>query len=309
MNIEDFSTKVLDLIGNNKFNDAIKLMRQLLNESNHLNEVLAQSGRYMELERQERLGIVNYENATVEKNKIRFALLGLVEEIRESVSENTTIRREFEQINPQKLYMVIEPPKAFKWMLFVVIPLILCVFGFIGWKAYQMFYPKCDEPIDNKRCWVKTKPVFSDLMSEPSFSPQNIMTELPGSKKYHVLEIATVEMDMKCYKIEDKKLGKTGWVREQQLAEINDVCFKEQQTTTAIDKTKCWLKTGHFAHIYYEADVTQQSFAQIEAQTEYAVLDSKSDQGMNFFMVRDEKRNIEGWLKQQGLEFVSPICL
>ncbi|MCC6727478.1 MAG: hypothetical protein IT258_23440 [Saprospiraceae bacterium] len=227
MNIEDFSNKVLDLIGKNKFNDAIKLMRKLLNESNHLNEVLAQSGRYKELERQERLGIVNYENATVEKNKIRFALLGLVDEIRESVSDNISVKQEFEHIDSQKIYLVIEQPQAFKWMQFIVFPLVLCLFGFFGWIAYQMFYPKSDEPIDNKRCWVKTNPVFTSLMSEPSFVPNNIITELPGSKKYHVLEIAKLEMGIKCYKIEDKKLGKTGWVHAQQLSEINDVCFKE----------------------------------------------------------------------------------
>lgn len=227
MNIEDFSIKVKDLIGKGKFKMAIKLMRELLQESPHLNEVLAQSGRYQELERQERLGIVNYEKATIEKNKIRLALLGLVEEIRGNIETDVTIKQEFENINPQNVYSVLKGTKYFKWFYLIALSIILSGVVFMGRDAYQSFYPKSDEPIDDNRCWVKTKAAFASLMHEPSFIPKDIITDLPGNKKYHVLEIATLVSGEKSYKIEDKKLKVTGWVNGRSLSEKNIVCFQK----------------------------------------------------------------------------------
>ncbi len=313
MKIDEFSIKVNDLISKNKFKDAIKLMRELLQESPQLNEVLAQSGRFQELERQERLGIVDYQNANIEKNKIRYALLGLIEDIRENIEGDNTIKREFESIQPEKIYLVLEQPKYAKWVYFLVLPFILGVFSFLAWNAYQAFYPKSDGEIDNNRCWVTTNWTFTKLMNEPSFQPKGIITELPGTKTYHVLEIANVEMGQKCYKIEDKKLGVTGWVQEHDLAKIHDVCFKNPpksvEPKSNIDKTKCWLKTDEFiTELYFKPEHMPQKIGELHGSKEYQVLDVKEVYSTFFFKIKDEATQTVGWVRNFNLTSVSPIC-
>lgn len=58
---------------------AIKALSDLLQGSSHLNEVLLQSASYQDISRQIHLGTVDSQTANMTKNKIRLALLELLQ--------------------------------------------------------------------------------------------------------------------------------------------------------------------------------------------------------------------------------------
>lgn len=77
------------LIANNKTNDAIKTLLSVINSGDFRNEAILQSSRFKELEKQLRLGIVDYELAQITKNQINYALIELVQEIDNLAVQNT----------------------------------------------------------------------------------------------------------------------------------------------------------------------------------------------------------------------------
>jgi predicted HTH transcriptional regulator len=84
-----FLDKINDLISKDELTSAIQLLHDLLKDSPILEEAIMQSVRYTDVTKQIRLGIVDYEQANVTKNQIRYALLDLLREIdsRQSLPE------------------------------------------------------------------------------------------------------------------------------------------------------------------------------------------------------------------------------
>lgn len=203
-------------------------------------------------------------------------------------------------------------PKYAKWLLAIVIPFILSVFSFLAWNAYQAFYPKSDEKIDNNRCWVTTDWTFAKLMSEPSFMPKDIITDLPGTKTYHVLDVVTVRSGIKCYKIEDKKLKVTGWVQASSLAEVNDVCFKNPPSSQPIDETACYLTAGWHSMVQANPQFGAEAKTQLSEGRKYKILDKKVfNQGvlnMTFYKV-DDGNGLIGWVEHKPEMNISAKCL
>jgi hypothetical protein len=74
-------------IGQDKLDQALQDMKQLLSDSPKLDEVIQQSSRFKDIQKQIHLGTVSHENATLTKNQIRSGLLALLREMQTGESE------------------------------------------------------------------------------------------------------------------------------------------------------------------------------------------------------------------------------
>jgi predicted HTH transcriptional regulator len=81
--IKSFVETIGELIGKDELALAIKNLYALLKDSPKLDEAILQSARYNDVIKQIRLGIVDFEQANITKNQIRYALLDLLRDIEE----------------------------------------------------------------------------------------------------------------------------------------------------------------------------------------------------------------------------------
>ena len=93
MNTQHYIHHIQDLIATDKLSEALNQLRSLLENAPQLNDVLLQSGRFHDIIRQIRQGLVSFEEANVTKNQIRFGLLGLLREVEQ---EQSPIKRAFQ---------------------------------------------------------------------------------------------------------------------------------------------------------------------------------------------------------------------
>ena len=76
--LSSYKDMILTLIGQDKITEAIdKLADYFKNskDSENLNEIVMQSARYNDIEKQQRLGIISIDNATLIKNQVRYSIL------------------------------------------------------------------------------------------------------------------------------------------------------------------------------------------------------------------------------------------
>lgn len=93
--IDQFSDDIMQLISQDKLKEAIEEIKKLLEQSPRmLNDVVMQSARYNEVMASIHRGTINYEDASIEKNKIRFALMNLLQEISEGGTDNEAAKTE-----------------------------------------------------------------------------------------------------------------------------------------------------------------------------------------------------------------------
>ena len=92
-----FPAQVRELIRTDDLPEALRLLQELLKNSPKLNEVLLQSARWSDISRQIRLGLVDFNQASLTKSQIRAGLLELLAEI--ETQENTVpeVRGELER--------------------------------------------------------------------------------------------------------------------------------------------------------------------------------------------------------------------
>ena len=98
MTSKEISTKVFELIGKDKINEAIYLLKKHINSNEKLASLIIQSARYSDVTKKIHMGVVEESLANIEKNKIRFALIDLVREIEEIVEEYPEINNEIASI-------------------------------------------------------------------------------------------------------------------------------------------------------------------------------------------------------------------
>lgn len=111
---QSFFMQVQQLIASGEVEEAIRLLHELLKNSPKLNEVLLQSARLNDINRQVRLGLIDDSHADQTRNKIRAGLLELLDEIRKQENEFPDIRGEVEQFfvgtttvqNAEKIYNI-----------------------------------------------------------------------------------------------------------------------------------------------------------------------------------------------------------
>jgi hypothetical protein len=103
MNTNDFSKTINNLISKDELEQAISMLSKLLQNSPKLDEIILNSGRLNALKRQIRLGVVDFNEMNVERNRIRAALLSFSGEIQETIEDFPNIKREVEQIPEAKI--------------------------------------------------------------------------------------------------------------------------------------------------------------------------------------------------------------
>lgn len=97
-NIPDFAHTILDLIGKDELKTAIQQLQQLLQGSPLLDEAIGQSARLTDLMQQIRRNTINVDDANVEKNKLRYALIDLVREVEEQADGNAALKQQVEGV-------------------------------------------------------------------------------------------------------------------------------------------------------------------------------------------------------------------
>lgn len=102
MNINNFSEQIGGLIGKDQLQDAIALLHKVLKNSPLLDEAIMHSARYSDLTKQIRLGIIDFQQAGIEKNRIRYAILDLIRDIEENVELNPIISNEVKNLPEEK---------------------------------------------------------------------------------------------------------------------------------------------------------------------------------------------------------------
>lgn len=100
MTVTELRKKIFELVGDDQLQPAIETLRQLLQDAPLLDEAVIQSARYTDLMRQIRLGTLKTQEATVEKNRIRSAVLDLVQEIETAAEARSDVRTELEKLSP-----------------------------------------------------------------------------------------------------------------------------------------------------------------------------------------------------------------
>lgn len=71
------------LIGNNKVKQAINLLEENFQDGDYLAEIVLQKNKLAHLQKQERLGLLSFSEASTERNKIVHALLSLIGDIKD----------------------------------------------------------------------------------------------------------------------------------------------------------------------------------------------------------------------------------
>lgn len=94
MKLAKFNKKIIKLIGKDNLDDAIRKLHNFLQSHPKTDELVIQSARYNDLKKQIRLGVIDLEKANITKNKIRLALIELLDEIEDYYKDNPEIQKE-----------------------------------------------------------------------------------------------------------------------------------------------------------------------------------------------------------------------
>ena len=93
---KNFIKEIRNLIARDDLSSAIRLLKDFLENSPKLDEVIHQSGRFFDIRKQIRLGLVSHQDATMAHNHIRVGLIDLVRELEEQ-SKNPELNQELER--------------------------------------------------------------------------------------------------------------------------------------------------------------------------------------------------------------------
>lgn len=104
MTPKDYLTTIRDAVRKDKIEIALKLLQELVTDAKELTEVLTQSGRYAAIKKEIRLGTVNWETASQEKNRIRWAILDFLTELEIEEIENETVKRATSQATSSPVF-------------------------------------------------------------------------------------------------------------------------------------------------------------------------------------------------------------
>lgn len=101
----NFYHQIRHLIADDDLSRAIVLLRELLQNSPKLDEVLLQSARLNDISRQVRQGLTDFSQASLTKNHIRAGLLELLAEIESLEQPLPEVRGEIEKFTAGKTFV------------------------------------------------------------------------------------------------------------------------------------------------------------------------------------------------------------
>jgi len=93
MNTEEFINGIRKCIENNDIEGAISVLRDLLQKSKQLDNIILQSARYNDLKQKIRSGTINTEDAEVAQSKIAEALLDMIHDIAKNVESEPKLKK------------------------------------------------------------------------------------------------------------------------------------------------------------------------------------------------------------------------
>jgi hypothetical protein len=105
-NTETFIDETISLIAQSSLKEALLNIRQLLKGSPLFSEIIIHSSRYNDVMKAIRLGTIDIEDANIEKNKVRFALMDILQELSENTNNNSTLKTEVEKFLKQEISSV-----------------------------------------------------------------------------------------------------------------------------------------------------------------------------------------------------------
>lgn len=100
-----FTAQVQELIRTDDLPEAFHLLQELLKNSPKLNEVLLQSARWSDISRQIRLGLIDFNQASLTKSQIHAGLLGLLAEIETQKNTVPEVRGELERFAAGNIFL------------------------------------------------------------------------------------------------------------------------------------------------------------------------------------------------------------
>lgn len=92
--------KIRQFISRDDLPTAIHSLKNILEHTPRLNEILLQSARHQDITKQIKFGVIDFEQANVIKNQIRLSLLGLISEIETQEVHQVEIKQELEKAFP-----------------------------------------------------------------------------------------------------------------------------------------------------------------------------------------------------------------
>ena len=108
MTTKNFTERIGDLVGIDELETAITELKNFLQKSKRVDEIIVQSARYNELMEQMRMGTINFEDANVTKNKIRYAILSIVRDIEENIEANPALETEADKTLEENKSIIIQ---------------------------------------------------------------------------------------------------------------------------------------------------------------------------------------------------------
>ena len=93
-NTPSYTDQIMKMIAENRIKDAIQEAQNLLKGSPEFYEITLQSARYSDVMQSIRKGTINFNDASVEKNKIRLALINMIQDLEESCNTNAAVQTE-----------------------------------------------------------------------------------------------------------------------------------------------------------------------------------------------------------------------
>lgn len=105
MNITEYISTIRKQVEKDDLDAAIKSLGKLLDNSPNLDELIMQSARLSALKQQTRIGVLDYDIASTERNKIRNALIEFIREIEGSLEKNIEISKEVNRY-PSKIKQI-----------------------------------------------------------------------------------------------------------------------------------------------------------------------------------------------------------
>ena len=103
MKLDNLSKKIFEYIGQDKLETAIDLMSDIFQGSNKLSEIIHQSGRLNALKNRIREGTITHEEINVDRNKIRLAIIDLLNDMDELSREDPVFKNELEAADEKNI--------------------------------------------------------------------------------------------------------------------------------------------------------------------------------------------------------------
>ena len=93
-NASSYTEQIMDMIAKDQIKEAIQETQNLLKGSPQFYELTLQSARYSDVMKSIRMGMIDFSDASIEKNKIRFALIDMLRDLEESRQTNAAVQSE-----------------------------------------------------------------------------------------------------------------------------------------------------------------------------------------------------------------------